>query len=307
MGLVSVVIACYNHGRFLPAAVESVVAQDYGEIELLVVNDGSTDDTAAVAARYPRVRYSWQENQGSGAAKRNGLEAAVGEFVMFLDADDTLMAGAVSSLVRCLRERPECAYCYGHQQFVDDAGDVITSRPRRAARYQMCIRDDPYGHMLRTNHPMRVSGAVCYRTELLRRAGGFAVDLEGAEDLDVNLRLAREHPICCNDRIVLSYRVHSANSSRRFVPMMRGAIKTQRRQRAFVTEHPAYEDDYRQGLELAQAYWGANVAREALAKVRAGEIRAALADLAVLGQYAPRAGAVALVRIVLGRGTAQAG
>jgi glycosyltransferase involved in cell wall biosynthesis len=57
MGLVSVVIACYNHGRFLPAAVESVLAQDYEEIELIVIDDGSTDETPGVAARYRAIRY----------------------------------------------------------------------------------------------------------------------------------------------------------------------------------------------------------------------------------------------------------
>src|SRR4029079_14231065 len=108
--------------------------------------------------------------------------------------------------------------------------------------------------------------------------GGHAVDLEGAEDLDVNLRLGREHPICCNDRIVLSYRVHAANSSRMCVPMMRGAIRTQRRQRAFVTEHPNYENDYREGLKLAQTYWGSNVAREVLVQARAVDVAGALYD-----------------------------
>jgi glycosyltransferase involved in cell wall biosynthesis len=307
MGLVSVVIACYNHGRFLPAAVDSVLAQDYGEIELIVVDDGSTDETPDVAARYPVIRYLRQENQGAAAAKRAGLEASTGQFLMFLDADDTLLPGAIGSLVRGLQERPECAYSYGHQQFVDVAGALITSRPQRAQRYQTCIDEDPYRHMLRTNHPLRVSGAVCYRTELVKRAGGFATDLAGAEDLDINLRLAREHPICCSDQIVLSYRIHAANSSGRFVPMLRAAIKTQRRQHAFVKENPGYEHDYRHGLRLAQAYWGTKVAHEALARARSGEMRTALADLAVLGRYAPRAGAAALVRLALGRGTAEAG
>src|SRR6187200_250053 len=103
MGLVSVVIACYNHGRFLPAAVDSVLAQDYGEIELIVVDDGSTDETPDVAARYPVIRYLRQENQGAAAAKRAGLEASTGEFLMFLDADDTLLPGAIGSLVRGLQ------------------------------------------------------------------------------------------------------------------------------------------------------------------------------------------------------------
>ena len=307
MGLVSVVIACYNHGRFLPAAVDSVLAQEYGEIELIVVDDGSTDETPGVAARYRVIRYVRQENQGAAAAKRAGLEASTGEFLVFLDADDTLLPGAVGSLVRGLQERPECAYSYGHQQFVDLAGALITSRPQRAERYQTCIDEDPYRHMLRTNHPIRVSGAVCYRTELVKRAGGFATDLAGAEDLDINLRLTREHPIRCVDAVVLSYRVHSANSSRRFVHMMRAAIRTQRRQRAFVKEHPDYERDYRQGLKLAQAYWGTKVAHQALARARSGEVRAAMTDLAVLGRYAPRAGAAALVRRALGRDTAHAG
>jgi len=81
MGLVSVVIACYNHGRFLPAAVDSVLAQDYGEIELIVVDDGSTDETPDVAARYPVIRYLRQENQGAAAAKRAGRSVTEGRVI----------------------------------------------------------------------------------------------------------------------------------------------------------------------------------------------------------------------------------
>jgi glycosyltransferase involved in cell wall biosynthesis len=147
-----------------------------------------------VAERYPAIDYLSQENLGPSGAKNRGLEAASGQFVMFLDADDELSSGAVDSFVRCLQAHPTCAYAYGHQQFIDGSGAVILSRPRRLVRYQTCIEDDPYRHMLRTNHPIRVSGAVCYRTDLLRDVGGFAPCLVSAEDLDLNLRHLLQRP-----------------------------------------------------------------------------------------------------------------
>jgi glycosyltransferase involved in cell wall biosynthesis len=302
MSRVSVVITSHNYGCFLGGAIESVLRQTYEGTELIVVDDGSTDETGEVAARYPGILYLRQENRGPGAAKNRGLQAASGEFVIFLDADDELFPDAVDSFVRCLHKRPDCAFAYGHYQFIDGDGALITSRPRRDARFQACIEDDPYRYMLRSNNPLRSSGGVCYRADFLRRVGGLSLELESSTDLDVNLRLAREHPVCCNDQIVLSCRRHSASFSRRGpVRMLRGAIKAQRRQRSYVKQHPVYKQDYREGLRLARRYWGTNLARHALASARAGEVRAALSDLATLGRYAPLSGGLALARLVLGR------
>lgn len=302
MSFVSVVIPCHNYGRFLSAAIESVLAQNHPSVDVIVVDDGSTDDSAEVAARYPQVVCLQQRNLGQAAAQNRGLEAARGEFVLFLDADDELTPDAVGSLARRLRESPDCAFAYGHVERVDEDGSAVTATPSRAAKRQSCVEGDPYAYMLRTNNCLRGGGAVLYRTKLLRRAGGFSCGLGNyAQDLDLNLRLAREHPICCEDRVVLLYRIHGASSTLRFGAMLRGMLEAQRSQREFVRRHPSYRSDYKAGLRLARSYWGARLARGVLAEARAGELRAAGSDLLTLVRYAPRAGAVATAQLLLRR------
>src|SRR5918995_1252705 len=113
-GLVSVVIPCYNQAHFLVEAIESVLAQSYPRFEIVVVDDGSTDDTSEVAARYPGVRYVYQNNQGVSAARNSGLARSEGEYVVFLDADDRLLPEALEAGLRCLEARPECAFVSGY-------------------------------------------------------------------------------------------------------------------------------------------------------------------------------------------------
>src|SRR5262245_20604446 len=93
--LVSVIIPCYNHAHYLGEAIESVLAQTVQDFEIIVVDDGSTDSTADVAARYPRVRYVRQNNQGLSAARNTGIKHGLGRFLVFLDADDLLLPGAL--------------------------------------------------------------------------------------------------------------------------------------------------------------------------------------------------------------------
>lgn len=88
--IISIIIPCYNHAHYLPFAVQSVLAQTCAQWEAIVVDDGSTDDTRTVAARFsdPRVRYHYQENQGLSAARNAGIRIARGDYLAFLDADD---------------------------------------------------------------------------------------------------------------------------------------------------------------------------------------------------------------------------
>ena len=95
--LVSVVIPCFNQARFLGAAIASALAQTHTPVEVVVVDDGSTDDTAAVTARFPGVRYVRQENAGLSAARNTGLGKSRGAYLAFLDADDVLLPRAAES------------------------------------------------------------------------------------------------------------------------------------------------------------------------------------------------------------------
>jgi glycosyltransferase involved in cell wall biosynthesis len=98
-GLVSVVIPCYNQARFLGEAIESVLSQSYRAFEVVVVDDGSTDNTSEVVARYAGadagVRLIRQENRGLAGARNRGLAEAEGEYVVFLDSDDRLLPDAL--------------------------------------------------------------------------------------------------------------------------------------------------------------------------------------------------------------------
>src|SRR5215216_5829744 len=170
MALVSVVIPCRNYGRFLGEAIASVLAQTHDEIELTVVDYGSTDDTASVVAGYPEARFVRRPNLGLGMARNDGLAVSLGAFAVFLDADDRLLPDAVATSLACLQARPECAFAYGHQRFFETSGPVAQRGPGPHG----CLQGDPYRHMLRTNNSLRTPGALLYRRGVLERVGGFA-------------------------------------------------------------------------------------------------------------------------------------
>ena len=287
MTLCSVVIPCHDYGRFLPGAIESVLAQAYPEVELIVVDYESTDDTPHVAAGYPRARYLRRPNLGVGAARNDGLRASAGEFVLFLDADDRLVVpDALATSAACLEAHPDCAFAYGHLRFFDDSGPA---RYRGAAPRGCLCDDDPYRWMLRMNNPLRIPGAVLYRRRILDEAGGFATDLATKNDLDLNMRLARAHPICCNDRAVLEHRIDYSHRSlsRNWRRGLADAVAVQRRQRAYVVEHPAYEDAFRTGLRVARSYWGGHLAEETITLAAAGSLRRAGRNLLTMARWHP--------------------
>src|SRR5579872_2171738 len=102
--LVSVVVVCYNQAHFLADAINSVLGQTYKNVEIIVVDDGSTDDTAATAQRFPGIRYIHQKNCGLSAARNTGLKASRGQYLVFLDGDDRLLPEAVSVGIETFRD-----------------------------------------------------------------------------------------------------------------------------------------------------------------------------------------------------------
>jgi glycosyltransferase involved in cell wall biosynthesis len=128
--LLSVVVTCFNQARFLADAIESVLAQCYPRREVLVVDDGSTDTTGAVARRYP-VRYLWQPNAGLASARNAGIAATGGALLAFLDADDRLLPDALQAGVGCHREHGGCGLVYGSYVYVDGAGRRLAAPVRR--------------------------------------------------------------------------------------------------------------------------------------------------------------------------------
>ena len=210
-GLVSVVVPAYGHRDFVRATLESVFAQTYPDVEVIVVDDGSPDDTAdlvrpLVAAG--RVRLVSQANQGQGAARNRGLAEARGELVAFLDDDDLWPPEVVERHVAALRAEPEAVLVYGDYVRLRPDG-TLTERweePRPSG--------DAYDGFRLRNH-MISPGQALMRTEAVRAVGGFDASIRGSDDWDLWLRLARRGPFVHERRVALHYRDHATNASRR--------------------------------------------------------------------------------------------
>jgi glycosyltransferase involved in cell wall biosynthesis len=185
--LVSVVIACHNQGGVLGEAVRSAVARAV-RVEIIVVDDGSTDHTAAVARGLGDVTLIRQVDRGLTTARNRGLRAASGEFVIFLDAGDRLLAGAIDSAVRALAARPDCAMAYGRYIMVDADGRTSPS-PEIPA-----VRSGHHAALLQTNLIAMPATAIFRRVAVVA-AGGFSEGFGGAAEYDLYLRLSRNAPI----------------------------------------------------------------------------------------------------------------
>ena len=248
--LVSIVIPCYNQGRYLGDAIESARRQSHEPVEVIVVDDGSTDDTARVSAAHPDVRYVHQRNAGTAAARNRGLRDSRGEFVVFLDADDRLLPDAVAASVDYLARHPDVAFVAGHVRLIEADGTpgIVPAQDHEPAGYAA---------LLRWNH-IWTPGVVLYRRTAFDAVGDFDASAGGSADFDLNIRIARRLAIGCHHQVVLDYRQHDANMTRDAAHMLRSAVAVRRREKRFATD-AASRAAWRAGLAAAQADFGARL------------------------------------------------
>ncbi len=260
--LVSVAIACYNQAHFLPTAIESVRAQSYTNFEIIIVDDGSVDDTAQIAAAYPGVRCIQQANQGLSAARNTGLLYSRGEFVVFLDADDRLLPRALEVGLLCMQAYPESAFVSGHFRYINVDGSPLSEFPQNQ------VQDHHYLALLRGNY-IGMHAAVMYRRSIFEEVGHFDTSLRACEDYDIYLRIARTFPVYCHNEVITEYRQHGANMSGDPTFMLQHALGVLRRQQPYVRKDPARKRAYRYGLLAWQAHYGERLFERA-AQRRAG-------------------------------------
>jgi SAM-dependent methyltransferase len=207
---VTVVIAAYNAGSFLEEAIESVLAQDV-EAEIIVVDDASGDDTPDVALRYPPVHLVRSEvNRGPSACRNEGARIASAPLVLFLDADDRLLPGALRHSLACMKTNEDAAFVYGAHRRVDAMWRPLT--PLVLERCDTQQPPDPHLAFLRTNCVGMIATALIDRDKLLA-IGGFDETLRRCEDYDLFLSLAERWPVACHDYPVAEYRIHGGNTS----------------------------------------------------------------------------------------------
>jgi glycosyltransferase involved in cell wall biosynthesis/SAM-dependent methyltransferase len=227
-----VVITTYNHAAFLDDAIRSVIHQSVPANEIIVVDDGSTDNPDTVVSGYSCVRLIRQANQGLCAARNTGLEAAGCDKIIFLDADDRLCRGAIEAGLECFVRHADAGFVYGGFRLVD-AGGRVTSGP-------ICrdIGPDPHITFLRGNQ-IGMHGTVMYDRRRLLDAGAFDVTLRRCEDYDVYLRMSRNHPVANHRQIVAEYRRHGTNMSSNSLEMLRWVQRVLARYRPPKNSGPA--------------------------------------------------------------------
>ena len=137
-GLVSTIIPVYNRAAMLREAVDSVLAQSWPQIEILICDDGSTDETVALgqqlSAADPRITYLWNPNRGAGSAREAGRQRARGEFIQYLDSDDTLWPHKFERQIAALRAQPHCGAAYGWIRLCPEDGPPATSAHKWSGR-----------------------------------------------------------------------------------------------------------------------------------------------------------------------------
>jgi GT2 family glycosyltransferase len=253
---VAVVITTYNHAHFLPEALESVLAQTHPADEVLVVDDGSTDDPAAVVASMPQVRLLRQSNQGLAAARNAGLGAVRSRRVVFLDADDRLLPQALAAGLACFAGAPpDCSFVYGAHRRIDRDGVPIG-----ATKYD-AVGAEPYRDLLRGNL-IGMHATVMYDRARLLDSGAFDRTLPRCEDYDVYLRAARDGRIACHPQLVAEYRWHGGNMSTDAKQMLDWVLRVHARHEP--PAKAATAADWLQG----QRIWRDHYADEILSRTR---------------------------------------
>jgi glycosyltransferase involved in cell wall biosynthesis len=205
--LVSVVIPVFNQGQYLSTAIESVLAQGYEPIELIVVDDGSTDDTPAVLRRYAdQITSVRQPNHGASHALNRGIEASRGSLVCWLSADDEFLPGKLQAQVQAFRDDPALWLCATGFDVVDATGELV--RRIQAPRWR---HPDPFVAVFWDN-PINGS-TVMVRRVVFDRMGYFDTTLRADVDADMWLRIAPVGRFLQLDGVYLRYRVHAASLS----------------------------------------------------------------------------------------------
>jgi glycosyltransferase involved in cell wall biosynthesis len=206
--LVSAVVPAYNAARTLRAAVESILLQTVGDVEVIVVDDGSEDDTADVARAIAdsRVRLVSQANGGASAARNAGIRSARGPYVAFLDADDLWLPDKLARQLAVLRSRPDVHAVHCGATYVDDELRVLSVRPCHP------WRDPLLDVLLFENLSAFPSTLLAERERLEQR--GFDTSLVMHEDWDLAIHAARHWSLEPIETPLTLYRVHRSNRSR---------------------------------------------------------------------------------------------
>jgi glycosyltransferase involved in cell wall biosynthesis len=222
---VSVIIPAFNAARYIARTLDSLLAQTYPDIEIIVIDDGSTDDTAACVAEYgPRVRYAWQPNSGGCSKPRNhGIALATGELLVFIDSDDLMAPHRIASEVEALMQHPEANLVFSNYRDFEDSRIEAISHFDTCARLSRLLKSQRHANdivvltpgvsaeLLLTENFGHSSPMI--RRPVLEAVGLYDEILRASEDFDFQYRVAEAGPIAVIPQVGWYKRQHQSSMS----------------------------------------------------------------------------------------------
>ncbi len=254
--LVSVIIPCFQQARYLAEAVMSVLNQGYSNHEIIVVDDGSSDDTDKVAAQFVQVRYFRQGNRGSASARNRGVRESRGKYLVFLDADDRLLPHALATGVAALATRPKCAMTFGACKRIDSSGNELPTIRRRLSS------EDYYLTLLRRCYISNPGSVLCRRS-VFDAGVRFDEALPMCSDYEFYLQVARHWPLYCHNEVVCEYRQHGRQQSVNKRRVVDHIVRILEAQEPFTRESRAYRRMRRKGIRIIRHSYSHNLFEQA--------------------------------------------
>lgn len=270
---VSFVVPNYNHARYVGAAIESALAQTHRAIEIVVVDDGSSDDSRHVLMAYgDRIRAIFQANAGLSAARNAGVRAATGDCIALLDADDLVDATYAERLLAALAAAPGADGAYCGFRFVDQEGRPLPRVERRVVE-----PDALYGALLNGNFWVPESPLI--RRHCYAACGEFDTGLRACEDWDVWLRFSRHYRLVGIPDVLIGYRVVTGSMSSNPQRMVENRLAVLHKQLGAPPTQP--------GTSAAHRAYANAWLRSAVEYLQAGDTAAAYGCLAAGGRLHP--------------------
>lgn len=230
---VSVIIASYNHAAYIEASIESVLAQTYRNIELLVIDDGSQDDSVERIQRL-QARYGFdfraQQNQGLSRTLNEAIARAKGSLIAPFGSDDIMLPERIAKQVAYLQDKPEVGICAGNIQEIDEHGALF-----RQAK-TLPLRRLDFEDVFLYRKPGAPAPTLLFRREALEKVGGFDPQIR-LEDLLIELKITHAgYYLDILPDVLAYYRVHATNTYKNYRFMVENVLKTY----AQFADHPAY-------------------------------------------------------------------
>jgi len=265
--LVTVIIASYNHARYIEESINSVINQTYKHIELLVIDDGSKDDSPALLKRLQEQHgfdLRLQANQGLARTLNDAIARAKGSLIVPFGSDDIMLPHRIATQVEYMNGKPEVGICSANIETIDQDGNVMGAREQR--NRNLPFRRLEFDDLFLDRKPGPMAATLMLRREALEKVGGFNADIR-LEDVYIELSIARAgYYIDVLGEVLAQYRDHPTNTFKNGRFMVDNVLRTF----AVFSDHPQYEQvcmKFRNSMVLKYANRDKALSREILSQI----------------------------------------